>query len=190
MEWRDVPEWEGYYQVSADGQVRSLTRLVKYRDGRIRECVGAIRTLTPDSHGYLTVPLSRGGRTITVKVHALVLATFVGPKPLDAEILHDDDNPANNTVRNLRYGTHSENMQAMVRRGTHNMARKTHCPRGHELIGLNLFVAKTGSRVCIACRRARDQHRKDSSVDVQAYSDQSYQELLAGTHRKRKDARK
>jgi len=50
-------------------------------------------------------------------VHRLVAAAFIGPCPPGQEVLHDDDNPANNALNNLKYGTHRKNQGDMAARG-------------------------------------------------------------------------
>ena len=145
-EWRDVPGYEGRYQVSDDGQVLSLPR--KGSRGRMLK-------LAPFAHGYRVVNLSLEGATRTRLVHHLVLLAFIGPRPDSAVTRHLDGNPANNVLSNLDYGTCAENAADMRRHGTNRNLRKTHCPQGHPYAGVNLFIGKTGNRGCRICRRAQ-----------------------------------
>lgn len=59
-----------------------------------------------------------------------------------------DDDPDNNALPNLAWGTNSDNMLDAVRNGTHREARKTHCIRNHEFDGM-----RDGNRTCSKCRR-------------------------------------
>lgn len=96
VEWRPVPGWEGLYEVSSDGQIRSL------RAGR------PMRTFITEK-GYRRVYLYRGKRIQRVRVHTAVLGAFVGPRPAGMVTRHLDGNPANNHLSNLAWGTHAEN---------------------------------------------------------------------------------
>lgn len=95
--WRDVPGFEGRYQVSDRGQVKSLLS-----GGRILRPARQYR-------GHQQVVLCRDGKENHYYVHRLVLLAFVGPCPAGQEVCHNDSNPANNALENLRYDTRSHN---------------------------------------------------------------------------------
>lgn len=106
--WRDIDDYLGY-QVSNYGRVRSF---VNNRHGIIDEW----HTLNPvkDKNGRLTVCLGRGNRYL---VSRLVAMAFI-PNPNGLPIVrHMDDNPLNNHVSNLAWGTQVDNMQDCVRHG-------------------------------------------------------------------------
>jgi hypothetical protein len=84
-----------------------------------------------------------------------VMLAFVGPCPEGMETRHLDGDPANNHRSNLKYGTRSQQRHDDVRHGRHNMARKTHCKRGHPFKTENTYEAPDGKRYCRSCRRAR-----------------------------------
>ena len=119
--WRDIPGYEGAYQVSSRGRVRSLPRLVPVCDrirriSYMRPCAGKI--LHPsvcDKAGHVSVHLGKHSRGIPV--HQLVMLAFHGWPPAGMEAMHLNGNPADNRPENLRYGTHSENMTDMYRSG-------------------------------------------------------------------------
>ena len=69
----------------------------------------------PSGNGHLRVALRRSGETHLRGVHQLVLTAFVGPCPSGQESLHYDDDPTNNLLGNLRWGTRSENRLDAVR---------------------------------------------------------------------------
>lgn len=107
--WRPIPGYEGLYQVSNRGRVWS-----SWRGGRLLKAVHAGRP------GYLRlrVILCNGETRRQVGVHQLVMLAFVGPCPPGMEVLHNDGNEYRNWwPENLRYGTHKENQQDMVRHG-------------------------------------------------------------------------
>ena len=109
-EWRDVVGYEGRYQVSNQGRVKSLERIIIKKDGRkftVKE-----RVLKPcdNGRGYLYISLSDGtGEHKRHYIHRLVGEAFV-PNPLEEEdVNHKDENPSNNHASNLEWVTHKEN---------------------------------------------------------------------------------
>lgn len=152
-EWKPIPKWVGIYEASSLGRIRSVAR----RDSRGRNLQGKLIAPRALPHGYLQVDLHTAGARTTQYVHRLVLETFRGPSPQeDMEVCHNDGDPSNNRVWNLRYDTRSENRLDMVRHGTHNNASKTHCPRGHPYDSGNTYMHPNGGRVCRQCQRSRN----------------------------------
>lgn len=113
-EWRDVPGYEGYYQVSNDGRVRSVDRVVPcLGDGRPRFSTlrkGVELKPHKDKYGYMIVNLSKDGTRKKHKVHRLVMLAFAGECPDGLQVNHKDENKANNRVGNLEYVTCKENI--------------------------------------------------------------------------------
>jgi hypothetical protein len=109
--WTSIPGYEGFYEVSNFGNVRSLTRSVPY--GRHQGMTYKGKDIKQFvSNTYLSVKLSRAGVTKTTYTHELVLLAFEGYRPsMDerCEIRHLDGNKFNNALSNLKYGTISEN---------------------------------------------------------------------------------
>jgi len=103
--WKNVKGYEGYYQVSNKGRVRSIDRVIP--DGR--KYKGCIRVLCNDKDGYPYVVLAKNGKNKTLKIHRLVATTFI-PNPQNKyAINHIDGNKENNSVENLEWVTQSEN---------------------------------------------------------------------------------
>ena len=106
MGWRDIPGWPGY-QVSNDGQVKSLPRVVFHPRGGERRVRGGM--LTPSlSAGYPAVYLSRGGVKTTIRIHVLVALVWIGPRPDGYDVSHKDEDKTNNHVSNLCYLSYSQ----------------------------------------------------------------------------------
>lgn len=102
--WRDVVGYEGIYQVSNLGRVRSVDRL----DRKNRLVKGRL-IKTPKINGYPSFALHKDGKRITTAVHIQVAAAFIGPRPHGHQVAHNDGNPGNPSLRNLRYATPREN---------------------------------------------------------------------------------
>lgn len=147
--WRPIPSWEGYYEASNHGRIRSINRTVRHAYG-IRHVTGKILKETSNAQGRPMVNLCRGGKCKNHTIHSLIAATFIGPRPQGAIIRHLNDDPWDNRVENLAYGTPHENTWDCIRNGGHPELNKTHCPRGHALIEWNLTKAHAKKAIEIA----------------------------------------
>ena len=182
--WTPIPGYEGSYEVSDLGRVRSLDRVVKGPGGFPKRVKGTM--LSPSTHptGYKRVSLAKGGENITRGVHQLVMLAFVGARPEGMEVCHNDGNPANTRLENLRYDTLSANQREIVTHGRNEKANRTHCPRGHILAMPNLVPSqwKKGHRECLSCSRARNHIRqKGISKDALKVVGDLYFEALGGS---------
>lgn len=106
--WKDITGYEGYYQVSNLGRVRSVDRMVKGKKENLRFVKG--RILQPNlSEGYLMVGLCKSGRQSTIRVHRLVAEAFIPNPENKRTVNHIDENKLNNTITNLEWATDKEN---------------------------------------------------------------------------------
>lgn len=106
--WKDVKGYEGLYEVSSLGSVRSKERLVKYSTGVIIKHKG--RVLKQENNkGYKRVTLSKNGEVIRFQVHRLVAMHFVDNTERKPHVNHLDGDGANNRVENLEWCTAQEN---------------------------------------------------------------------------------
>ena len=114
--WKPVPGYEGLYEVSDQGRVRSLDRYVQcsgpVKGAYVSLKKGRLLRPGPSNYGHLSVVL---GRRQTRMVHDLVLRAFVGAPPTKRECCHNNGDPADNRLENLRWGTRSENNIDAVR---------------------------------------------------------------------------
>lgn len=118
-EWKAVPGYEGYYEASTQGRVRSVERVVMLVDRQMkpRPCIYKSRVLKPHI-GEISdrkilprcqVVLSKDGKTRSVQVHRIIAETFL-PNPEGYETInHKDGDPMNNAVENLEWATRREN---------------------------------------------------------------------------------
>jgi hypothetical protein len=117
--WKPVP-WAPDYTVSTFGRVRSI----RPRKGARANVNGGVLAPWVNSprrgvaYRRLRVSLRVAKKTTTYSVHTLVLETFVGPRPPGCEACHNDGNGLNNTLSNLRWATHTENVADSVKHGT------------------------------------------------------------------------
>lgn len=122
--WKDIPGYEGLYQISNLGEVRSL----KDNFGRNR-----ILVMKPvKNRGYCRVTLQNKGKKKYCFIHRLVWETFNGPIPKGMEVNHINEDITDNCLANLNLLTHSEN----INWGTRNeRAGLTHTKNSSRMIG-------------------------------------------------------
>ena len=105
-EWRPIPGWEGRYEVSTLGRVRSLPRTYRATFGLVTTKIRVLRP-SEEKNGYRSIHLNPGN--VRKSIHSVVAEAFYGPRPPGHDILHLNGNRADNRLENLRYGTRSEN---------------------------------------------------------------------------------
>lgn len=140
--WVPVRGYEGLYEVSDLGRVRSLPR-PGTRGVVLRPDVGG--------PGYPAVRLFRQGKKTHLNVHSLVAVAFLGPRPAGGECRHLNGDQTDNRLVNLQWGTSAENSQDMMRHGRTN-ARIEECPQGHAYDLENTYTWQ-GRRYCRTCNR-------------------------------------
>jgi hypothetical protein len=119
--WKDIPGYEGRYQASSFGRIKSLKRQVRGANPYTRNTFLRTlpeRILRPGRYckaGHVSVVLGRG--TTGIPVHQLIMVTFVGESPKGMEVLHNNGDPTDNRLENLRYDTRTENILDVYRQG-------------------------------------------------------------------------
>jgi hypothetical protein len=120
--WKPIPGYEGFYEASSLGRIRSLDRDVVQAKAFGGVCVRHFKgkVLIPKTHGrYHQVNLAKSGVTRTVNLHSVICEAFHGPRPSPQhEAAHWDRDVANNAVDNLRWATKVENADDKQRHGT------------------------------------------------------------------------
>ena len=101
--WKPVPDFEGLYEVSSEGNVRNAN--------------GKVLKVRPSNCGYSRVALSKKCAYTHLSVHRLVLTAFLGQPFPQAECRHLDGNRTNNRLDNLSWGTKLENAQDRINHG-------------------------------------------------------------------------
>lgn len=115
--WKPIVGYEGFYEVSNKGRVRSLKRKVSNGHGfYIKE--GRVLAMSKTTTGYWKVELKKSGeKRRSMKVHRLVAFAFIPNPENKPNINHIDGNPLNNEVENLEWCTQKENLLHATRNG-------------------------------------------------------------------------
>lgn len=114
-DWRDIPGWEGYYQASRYGEIRSVTRFTQYRGGW-RYMPGVVRVLDQSHEFYYQVGLYKDGKLVkTGDVHRFVALAWLPNPENKPTVNHIDGIKTHNYIENLEWATWEE-QQAHVKR--------------------------------------------------------------------------
>lgn len=137
------------HEVSSRGRVRST------RNGKCRILRASI-----DTRGYPYVGPWTGNGNVRVRVHTLVLEAWCGPRSPGEMARHWDDRKTRNHIRNLAWGSRSDNMRDAVRNGRNPNSRKRKCPSGHRYTPENTRITPDGGRECRECHRAKRRRQR------------------------------
>ena len=110
--WLPVREYEGLYEVSDHGRVRSVDRVISHVRSASGTCLrkGRLKALSTDTHGYKVVAVSKEGKEMSFKVHRLVATAFVPcSDPEAVTVDHIDNVKTNNNAVNLRWLSFEDN---------------------------------------------------------------------------------
>lgn len=162
--WAAIQGWNGYYEVSDLGRVRSLTRVIPHPYSGYMTISGRILKDSADRKGYRNVDLRRSGVREHSKVHRLVAKAFVPGEAPGLEVCHGNSIRDDNRAVNLRWDTHAANMRDTIDHGNNPYSAETHCPSGHVYNEANTSIRAGGRRrACRICHNAaarRSRERK------------------------------
>lgn len=118
-EWKDIPEYEGIYQVSNLGRIKSLSRTL-WNGNVLHQHQEIIMHPSYDCNGYLLVGLRKNKRYRYERVHRLVAKAFI-PNPYNYRVVnHIDADRSNNNINNLEWCTHKHNSNHAIKIGNRN----------------------------------------------------------------------
>lgn len=119
--WLPIKGYEGFYEVSDLGNVRSLGRLVTDSKGRVNRYKGRILSAGVVKLGYKQVCLFKNQAKETHRIHRLVMQAFIGDPPEGKfDVAHGNGDTSDNRLPNLRYATKADNENDKKSHGTDN----------------------------------------------------------------------
>lgn len=107
--WKDIAGYEGLYQVSNLGRVRSLDRYVPHKLFGKKFCKGCMMSTHINNAGYITVNLCKRNKYTSYDIHRLVASAFLENSERLPEVNHVDENKRNNRIDNLEWVTKQQN---------------------------------------------------------------------------------
>lgn len=184
-EWRPVSGYEGQYEVSSSGKVRSLDRVIVSSSGWSALKSGVELKPLNNGNGYLSIVLWRNNCQDRRHIHRLVIEAFIGEAPgPEYQVAHWDGDKSNNRVDNLRWATSKENAADKVRHGTDGTGKlKDQCKRGHKLSNNNINQYRSGGRSCRACTLMlayMSRRSEPTEAECQRVADEYYRMILSG----------
>lgn len=148
-EWKDIEGYEGLYQISNFGRIKSFDREVKQWNGFKTINVlykGKIIKLKKTNRGYLRVSLSKKGVISCFNVHRLVAKHFLNNYDENLTVDHIDCDKTNNVISNLRMVTLKENIQLSYKNKLHKLKRVGKYTLEDELIEIYDSVAEASRK--------------------------------------------
>lgn len=144
--WKDIPEYEGLYQVSTLGRVRSHDKYIRgrgnaevFRPGKVISVGFRPDGLLPDgsTNGYKGVTLTKDGKVRYIEIHRLVAQTFIPNPENKPEVMHLNGIKSDNCVYNLKWSTRTETQRHAIELGLTPAGSHQHMAmmskRAHEL---------------------------------------------------------
>lgn len=109
--WKDVVGYEGLYEISSFGNIRSVERIIKDSIGRNRIFKSANLKVRKNKYGYMDILLLKDGKQTQFLIHRLVASVFIENKENKPQVNHIDCVKSNNKVDNLEWNTRKENIK-------------------------------------------------------------------------------
>ena len=126
--WKDIPGYEGIYQISNNGKIKSIPHVIKAnQNGGMRVTKEYVKTTYVGWHGYVWVSLCKNGKSKTYSIHRLVALTFIENPNKFPAVNHIDGNKENNCIENLEWCTIHENQMHASKNGLLPKSKKVMC---------------------------------------------------------------
>lgn len=147
--WRPIKGFEGKYEASDAGRIRSVDSVVHFasRWGKQSERMQPGTVLRPLRHtgGYQRVALWLGGKCTQAFIHSLVLTAFVGDRPAGMQACHNNGDKQDNALANLRWDTPSANQADREAHGTGRRGKLRVTRRVNETLAAEVRAAHQGN---------------------------------------------
>jgi hypothetical protein len=134
--WKQIPELPSY-EASSDGKIRSVNRTI-FRGNKPWNMKSKVLKEQNHRDGYFRVKASNR----LWLVHQLVLMAFVGPKVGNQQCCHNNGNPKDNRVENLRWDDPKHNVADRLVHGTHQLGSKNHRAKLTEQQAIEILLSK------------------------------------------------
>ncbi len=161
-EWIDIKGFEGKYQISSNGRVRSLDRITVDSIGRSRLYKGQIMKPFVNGSGYLQLNLSLNGIKYNPFLHKLIAEHFISNPNNYPEVNHINHNKLDCSIENLEWCTRKENMikaSEFYRKNPDKTKIKFSHPIIETCVDCNNIISK-GSKRCKSCSNVKKNTRK------------------------------
>jgi len=146
--WKEIKGYEGQYEISSHGNVRSLDRVITgYSQGRSCFIKGRVKKQY-DTNGYLGLSLCKDGFNRSFRTHRVVAEAFIPNPENKPEVNHKDGVKTNNRVENLEWNTHSENIKH-----AHNTGLK------RNALGENHFRSTASNKLVVELKEALNEDK-------------------------------
>ena len=164
-EWKDIKDYEGLYQVSNLGNVRSLDRYVNYKNIKERLIKGKEIKPVDAGNGYMRVTLSNKNKTRIYSIHRLVAEAFIPNPENKPEINHKKGRKNDNRASELEWCTHKENMEHACETGLKQSKGKTilqydlqgnFVKEWDSLTEAGKYTKTNKSHICQVCKKQRN----------------------------------
>ena len=170
--WKDIPGFEGLYQVSDCGQVKSCDRVVENSSTKSGKQTLKERILKPglDKDGYHHVSLCKDGKRKEFRVHRLVALAFLdGDNTLTVN--HIDECKTNNHVSNLEYLTRGDNVRSWIKNNPERKAEivRNNLKKVQEALGQQVLDTQTGRVFPSIIAASRYMHEKGDAKGPYAW---------------------
>ena len=187
IEWKPIIGFEGLYEVSNTGEVKSLERIIVNNGGWQKRKERILKQRIARQQGHCIVVLSKDGKTYPKLVHRLVAIAFL-PNPDNKPVVdHIDTNPQNNNVENLRWATVQENALNPLTR-VHNsqskMGHRAYLTKHTAEAKAKMSAALKGKKMSEATRANLSKAHKENAKSIEASMRNLQKACSANTGRK------